>query len=63
MAETNKEIITAETTECPYCGSDEVEGGFIEVDGDHARQKMSCSRCLSMWNSVFVHVGYEAIDK
>jgi ssDNA-binding Zn-finger/Zn-ribbon topoisomerase 1 len=40
-------------TECPHCGSKEVEGyGTWEADGNWVAKKVCCSRCESRWEDV-----------
>lgn len=34
---------------CPCCGSDEIEGESIEIDGREALQDCSCSECGAEW--------------
>ena len=38
---------------CPHCGSNDISGGFIEVDGDSAWQEVSCSTCEKEWRDVY----------
>lgn len=34
---------------CPWCESDQIEGGSIEVDGEIASQNMTCNACDEKW--------------
>lgn len=34
---------------CPVCGDDDLDGGFIEIDGDIAWQKVNCLKCDAKW--------------
>lgn len=34
---------------CPCCGSDEIEGDSVEIDGREALQECSCSECGAEW--------------
>jgi len=43
---------------CPYCGSDEIEGRFVEVDGASARQEVGCGMCERKYVDVYRLVGY-----
>ena len=36
---------------CPYCGSDQIEGGSIE--GENAYQKVGCNDCYKEWRDVY----------
>jgi hypothetical protein len=38
---------------CLYCGSEAIEGGFIEIDAGEAFQNMSCSQCRGKWQDVY----------
>lgn len=38
---------------CPFCGSEDVEGGFVEIDCRRAYQKVRCNACNQAW-----HDGY-----
>jgi formate dehydrogenase maturation protein FdhE len=51
---------------CPFCNSESIEGGFIEVEAGEAFQKMNCSLCQNKWQDVYrlvdvVPLGKEAI--
>jgi transposase-like protein len=39
---------------CPYCGSSDIDGGFVEVDGKFAFQSCSCNACESEWTDRYV---------
>lgn len=45
---------------CPKCGSDDTEGGNIEVEGNKATQRMLChnEKCLECWTNVFTLTEY-----
>ena len=34
---------------CPFCGSEGVEGGFIEIDCGRACQRIGCNQCKQAW--------------
>ncbi|MDD2730822.1 MAG: hypothetical protein PHW33_01715 [Candidatus Portnoybacteria bacterium] len=38
---------------CPWCESDQIEGGSIEVDGEIASQNMTCNACSQRWTDNF----------
>ncbi|MDD5547062.1 MAG: hypothetical protein PHO67_07930 [Candidatus Omnitrophica bacterium] len=38
---------------CPFCESDQIEGGSIEVDGEIASQNMTCNACDKKWTDNF----------
>ncbi len=41
------------SSNCLLCGSDEIEGGFVEIDGNSATQKVSCFNCGGSWVDVY----------
>ena len=42
---------------CPFCGSPQIEGGFVEIDAGKALQEIGCTECHESWQDV-----YELID-
>ena len=34
---------------CPRCGSGSLDGGFVEVDGRYAWQRVRCGECGLSW--------------
>jgi len=34
---------------CPICGSDDLEGGPIDIEGNFAIQEMGCILCEATW--------------
>ena len=42
---------------CPFCKSEEIEGGSLEVDGNHAWQEVICSACDAAWRDIYRLVG------
>jgi hypothetical protein len=38
-----------EPNKCPQCGSGDIEGGSVEIDGRHAIQRVRCSECGATW--------------
>lgn len=43
---------------CPYCGSENIEGGSIDIQGKTAQQEVSCLECGAEWNDVYHLAGY-----
>jgi transcription elongation factor Elf1 len=35
---------------CPYCESTDIEGGFVEIDGNMACQTVTCQDCGRRWS-------------
>lgn len=48
---------------CPRCGSDEVDGGFVETGGGSAVQTLSCNACDECWKNVYDFSAVYLIDE
>jgi len=57
-AQKNKYIMSG-GNECPLCGSDDIEGGFVEIDNGGAWQPVSCNQCHAEWSDVYNMVDVE----
>jgi formate dehydrogenase maturation protein FdhE len=42
---------------CPFCGSRQIEGGFVDIEAGKVFQEMGCTACQGSWQDV-----YELID-
>jgi len=42
---------------CPVCGSEDITGAAMDVEGEYHIQEMGCSVCDASWNDVFKLVG------
>ena len=40
-------------TTCPYCGSTDLEGGSVTVEGNEAWQDVGCLDCGADWTDVW----------
>ncbi len=38
---------------CPECGEWDIVGESVEIDGQVARQVVTCSDCLTSWQDVY----------
>lgn len=38
---------------CPFCESEDIEGGFVEIDEGYVTQGMNCVSCGRRWNDVY----------
>jgi ribosomal protein S27E len=38
---------------CPYCGTDDIQGGFIETIWESAHQEVKCLACDKQWMDVY----------
>jgi len=54
-----KEYIASDQSICPYCKSDDIEGGFVEIDTSGAWQPVSCNECMREWNDIYKLVDME----
>lgn len=43
---------------CPFCGSTEIEGDGVEIDGPTATQEVSCGSCEATWFDTYALTGY-----
>lgn len=34
---------------CPYCHSDDITGGGVQIEGNKAIQEVTCNSCYSTW--------------
>lgn len=41
--------IKARGLKCPFCQSESIEGGFIEIQDGRAFQEMGCIECEGKW--------------
>lgn len=42
---------------CPYCGSEDIVGDSIQVEGGTAWQKITCNGCDEQWQDTYVLAG------
>jgi formate dehydrogenase maturation protein FdhE len=47
---------------CPFCGSRDIEGDHIEVDGQTAWQPITCNFCNKRWHDIYKLVDVEAVE-
>jgi transcription elongation factor Elf1 len=47
---------------CPFCGSPDIEGQSVEVDGSYANQRVSCVACGRRWYDNYSLTSVEAGD-
>lgn len=45
---------------CPFCGSDDIEGGPFNADAGYATQEVSCNECDRSWEDQYKLTGYIA---
>ena len=39
---------------CPFCGSENIEGGSVEIDCGFANQNVGCADCGAEWLDYYV---------
>ena len=44
---------------CPYCNSEDIEGGFVETGEGRAWQKIKCNNCDYSWRDIYKLVAAE----
>jgi Zn finger protein HypA/HybF involved in hydrogenase expression len=54
-----REYVKEKYGHCPYCGSDDIEGGFIEVNDNYCWQPITCNNCEKEWNDLYTLTGIE----
>lgn len=47
---------------CPVCGSELIEGGFVEISGTEAVQAVSCTECGAAWEEAYAFSGRRNIE-
>ena len=57
---TKKEYIE-HPCECPFCGSDEITGGHVEIQAREANQTVQCIICEKRWIDIYKLVGFEEV--
>jgi len=51
--EQKKAYIEGKSCHCPFCKSEDIEGGHMEVDGTGAWQEVECNSCGATWQDVY----------
>ncbi len=45
--------LSGDGTRCPFCGSEDIEGGSFNCEGRTAWQNISCPKCNNEWQDVY----------
>lgn len=53
LIQEQKEAYLKNPGKCPFCQSRDIDGGFVEIDGKSAWQKVSCNNCEKEWNDIY----------
>jgi len=51
--EKQENYIKGEGCFCPHCGSDQIEGGSFNGEGNLVFQKINCMDCEESWDDVY----------
>lgn len=38
---------------CPYCGSEDIEGAYVNINSGHAHQEVTCNSCNASWEDIY----------
>ncbi|QIB67138.1 hypothetical protein [Kineobactrum salinum] len=52
------QYLEKEGEHCPTCGSNDLQGGSVDVDSPHASQPMSCGDCRATWTDQYQLTGF-----
>jgi hypothetical protein len=47
---------------CPFCESEQIEGGFIETDSGTSWQPVKCNDCKKEWKDIYKLVDVEEME-
>lgn len=50
-------------TTCPHCQSQDIEGGFVDIDGNQAYQEVGCQACHAQWRDVYRFSTFEPVTQ
>jgi len=56
---TNEEYVNSGGCCCPFCRSQDIEGGSVDVDAGGASQECWCKACDRSWVDSYVLANYE----
>jgi transposase-like protein len=57
-----KEYVEYDGYNCPYCGSEYIEGGEIDYEGNHHFQNIKCSSCKKEWTDIYTLTSIEPFN-
>lgn len=60
---TSSEYAAQGGNKCPACGSGDLDGHFIEVDGRQAWQPVDCRACGASWVDTYMLTGYANLEE
>ena len=56
---TEEDYVKIGGAKCPFCLSDQIEGGFVEIESAGAYQYITCLACERVWTDHYVLIGYQ----
>jgi len=62
---TSEEYTENHSGECPMCGSTEIKGGSIDIEGHNPTrsfQEVMCLNCNAHWQDVYELTGYDLLE-
>ena len=60
---TNEQYVKNNGSQCPVCGSEDVEGHAFDVQGPRATQERTCLECGAGWDDVYQLTGYNNLEQ
>lgn len=63
MAMSQQQYIKSKGVKCPFCGSEDISGEEVNIDGGSASQSVSCMECNASWNDHYHLGGYEIDER
>ena len=57
--EQGKKYVAGGGVHCPFCGSNDIEGGSLDFGGGSIAQEVSCLICDATWWDVYTLTGIE----
>lgn len=63
LSNEEKKYIEEGGTKCPHCDSDNLEGGYINIDDGSAWQAVTCQDCCSEWTDIYTLTGIENLKR
>lgn len=61
MTKTQKKNYLKTPSKCPYCGSENLDCGTMQVDGKDAWQSVECNDCHAQWRDVYKLADVESV--
>jgi transposase-like protein len=63
MMKYKKKYLKTGGENCPFCQSEHMEGGPVDIDGAHAHQEVSCPNCNAVWKDTYTLTDTVTIDE